>query len=421
MAGKIEGVTLRFDREPLVQPFGFKGGYLDELWQSFCEIRTADGKSGAGRGVQSVLWADAVTFAAHSQAGANAMMLTVTEKALCLLKGREFTNPCDLIHAIFPECYDYASRVTGNDRLPATFVLNALVPVDFALWQIAAAEGGLRDFSHLMSRFSPSMDQRHEKLGAIPLISYNTGEDEVEALLREGIFLLKIKIGANPGGRNDLEEMCRWDVERIRRIHEIAARYETPYTDCGHPVYYLDANGRYDGRERLEEFLKGAEDCGALERIVLLEEPFCEESGICVRGLPVRIAGDESIHSAEDAVRCIDELGYGAVALKPIAKTLSATFEIYEQAAKRNIPCFCADLTVPPAMLEWNMQVAARIGTIPGLRTGVVESNGAQNYRNWEDLLRRTGHPDAGWLHPQGGVFDLTDFYTQCNVLQHGG
>lgn len=418
MAGVIEKVSLQFDREPLIQPFGFKGGYLDELWQSFCEIHVSDGKSGRGMGVQSVLWADADTFVEHSQAGANAMMLAVTEKALGLLKGKKFTDPIALMHTIFPECHAYASMLTGNRRLPATFVLNALVPVDFALWQIAAAEGEMKDFSALTERFCPAMDQRHEKLGAIPLISYNTQADETEALLREGIFLLKIKIGANPGGRNDLEEMCRWDIERIAQIHKIAACHETPYTDCGHPVYYLDANGRYDSRERLERFLDGAAACGALERIVLLEEPFPMDSGICVERFPVRIAGDESIHSAEDAVRCIEELGYGAVALKPIAKTLSVSLEIYKQAAKRGIPCFCADLTVPPVMLEWNMQVAARIGIIPGLKTGVVESNGAQNYRNWKELLHRSGHPDAGWLHPQNGVFDLTDFYGQCDVLR---
>lgn len=419
MDSVIEKVSLQFHREPLIQPFGFKGGYLDELWQSFCEIHVSDQKIGRGMGVQSVLWADADTFAEHSQAGANAMMLTVTEKALVLLKGRKFTDPVALMHTIFPECYEYASRLTGNHKLPATFVLNALVPVDFALWQIAAAEGGIEDFFALTKGLCPSMNQRHGKLGAIPLISYNTQADEIEALLREGIFLLKIKIGANPGGRNDLEEMCRYDIERIAQIHKLAARFETPCTDCGHPVYYLDANGRYDSRERLERFLEGAAACGALERIVLLEEPFPVDSGIPVGGLPVRIAGDESIHSPEDAVRCIDELGYGAVALKPIAKTLSATLEIYEQAAERGIPCFCADLTVPPAMLEWNMQVAARIGIIPGLKTGVVESNGAQNYRNWKQMLQRSGHPDASWLHPQNGVYDLTDFYEQCDVL-HG-
>lgn len=417
MAERIERFSLGFEREPLIHPFGFKGGYLDELWQVSSRISLPDGTKGEGRGVQSVLWADSITFAGHSQAGANAMMLAVTEKALTLLKGREFTDPSVMLHDIFPACYAYALEITENRILPATFVLNALVPVDFALWQIWAAKKGIKDFSDLAECFCPPMNQRHEKLGAIPLISYNTSSEEIEQLLREGAFLLKIKIGSNPGGRNDPEEMCRWDMERVAQIHTIASRYRTPYTDCGYPVYYLDANGRYDSRERLMEFLEGAASCGALERIVLLEEPFPEGTELSVRDIPVRVAGDESIHSRQDAVRCIEKLGYGAVALKPIAKTLSATLEIYEEAVKRGIPCFCADLTVPPDMLEWNMQVAARIGTIPGLKTGVVESNGAQNYRNWEKLLQKTGHSDAGWLHPEKGVFDLTDFYEKCRVL----
>lgn len=53
------------------------------------------------------------------------------------------------------------------------------------------------------------------------------------------------------------------------------------------------------------------------------------------------------------------------------------------------------------------------------MKTGVVESNGAQNYRNWKELLRKSGHPDASWLHARNGAYDLTEFYEQCDVL-HG-
>ena len=38
----------------------------------------------------------------------------------------------------------------------------------------------------------------------------------------------------------------------------------------------------------------------ALERIVLLEEPFAGDRPEPVHGLPVRVAGDESAHSAQD-------------------------------------------------------------------------------------------------------------------------
>lgn len=417
MKTRIEQTFLEFVREPLVRPFGFKGGYVNDLWRTYCQIGLSDRTEGRGAGVQSVLWADSVTFSRHSQTGGNALMLAVTEKALSLLKGSGFVNPMKTLHEIFPACYAYAAQVTENSDLPATFVLNALVPVDFALWQAWAAREGVSSFSELTKRFCPSMSYHHEKLGIIPLISYNTPDEEVAELLNEGAFLLKIKIGSNPGGRDMPEERILQDIERVTRIHNIASRYRTPYTDCGYPVYYLDANGRYKSREELLRLLDGLAASGALDRIVLLEEPFPEDTALSVADLPVRVAGDESIHSREDAIRCMEELGYGAVALKPIAKTLSVTLEIYGEAAKRGIPCFCADLTVPPVMLEWNMQIAARIETIPGLKTGVVESNGAQNYRNWDKLLLETRRPDAGWLHPENGVFDLKDFYEECQVL----
>ncbi len=417
MCCKIDDVALSFEREPLQKPFGFKGGFLSELWQPVCRIRAEDGTYGIGSGVQSVLWSDSHTFCTHTQTGGNAMMFAVTEYALQMLKGKPFQDPIQTQHDIFDAVYEYARCVTQNRDLPKTFALNALVPVDFALWQLWAAQNGTKRFEDLTQSFCPKMNTHQEKLGSIPLLSYNTTEQEIRELLDDGAFLLKIKIGSNPGGRNDLDEMCVWDMERVTMIHAIASEYTTPYTECGHPVYYLDANGRYDTPERLERFLSGMKLSGALDRIVLLEEPFPEEAHIPVHQFPVRIAGDESIHSPQDAVRCIDELGYTAVALKPIAKTLSATLEIYEQAQRRGIPCFCADLTVPPVMLDWNMNVAARIEALPGLKIGVVESNGPQNYTDWERLVRMHPTPDAPWLHADKSVFPLVQFYERCTAF----
>ena len=162
-------------------------------------------------------------------------------------------------------------------------------------------------------------------------------------------------------------------------------------------------------------FLKKAADCGALERVVLLEEPFAESNLQDVAGIPVRVAADESAHCAADVVKLIEKYHYGAIALKPIAKTLSATLEMYGEAQKHSVPCFCADLTVPPAMLEWNMQVAARLQTLPGLKIGIVESNGPQNYTDWQKLKQLHPLPGAQWLTSEGHVFRLTpDFYSQC-------
>ena len=114
-----------------------------------------------------------------------------------------------------------------------------------------------------------------------------------------------------------------------------------------------------------------------------------------MHGLPVRVAGDESAHSAQDVARLTREYGYSAIACKPIAKTLSVTLEMVRAAQKSGAACFCADLTVPPALLDWNMSLAARLPRVPGLRVGVVESNGPQDYTDWRRLDAMCAAPGA--------------------------
>ena len=59
-----------FAPEPLLRPFGFKGGSLTELWQTHVRLASAD-RAGVGLGVQSCLWSDAAVFAAHPEREAN--------------------------------------------------------------------------------------------------------------------------------------------------------------------------------------------------------------------------------------------------------------------------------------------------------------------------------------------------------------
>ena len=63
---KIVKTNSNFIREPLKAPFGFKGGYLNELWQVVSKIETGD-EYGIGLGVQSVLWSDANVFSQVSR------------------------------------------------------------------------------------------------------------------------------------------------------------------------------------------------------------------------------------------------------------------------------------------------------------------------------------------------------------------
>lgn len=409
---RIQSTNSNFVREPMAAPFGFKGSYLTELWQSIAKISTAD-HTGIGVGVQSVLWSDAAVFSSASQSGGNAYMFAMSEYALKLIEGMDFQDPFTLLDEIFPKVYAYGKQITGRSDLRKTFALNSLVCVDNAAWQLYAKEQQQDDFLKLVPEAlrTPLMG-RQKALCSIPLVTYGMDLEAVKKLVADGHFFLKIKIGSDPEKDGDRAKMLEWDKNRIREIHEAVKDLTTPYTESGHIPYYLDANGRYDSKERLSELLEYADKIGALERIAILEEPFPEDFLEDVSDLPVRLAADESAHSDEDAIQRI-ELGYKAIALKPIAKTMSMSLRILDEAYKRNIPCFCADLTVNPWMVDFNKNVAARIAPLPGMKIGVLESNGAQNYANWEAM--KSYHPlfgTAEFISTRNGLFQLDEeFY----------
>ena len=394
-------------------PFGFKGGYLTEAWQASVRLADAAGHEGVGLATQSVLWSDSGVFCANSESAGNAMMFLATARAGELARATDWQTPLDLQEKILPDLVAYAKTVTGRKDLRLTFVLNALVALDNAAWVLYARARGMAGFDAMIpEQFRPALSLRNRRIALVPLLSYGVKPDQIQAILRKGYPLLKIKIGSDPAGDGDPEKMLEWDIRRMREIHDLADGMETPHTDSGRISYYLDANGRYPSRDLLSRFLDAARAMGALERILILEEPFPEEKPIDVTGLPVRIAADESAHSEADVLERI-HLGYRAIALKPIAKTLSMTLKMLKVAHEKGVPCFCADLTVTPILVEWNKNVAARIAALPGMKTGVVETNGAQNYRNWADLCKR--HPFEGrpWTNPIDGVFELDDeFYS---------
>lgn len=399
--------------EPLIRPFGFKGGALTELWQVSCRLTDSQGHCGIGLGVQSVLWSDSAVFAKLGQKKGNELMLSMTRYALSMLEGRPVSRPDGMLHDLIPTVWKYGRRESGLKNLRLTFVLNALTPVDWALWQLYAQTNSCSLLTCLAAPVTSGLCCRQSRLGNIPLISYGTGREDILKLAEEGAFLYKIKIGSAPEGPEGLEAMLEWDCRRILEIHELVADMTTPHTQCGHPVYYLDANGRYDSPKRVERLLDFAAKHGFLDRILLLEEPFAEDRLQSVKHLPVSVVGDESAHSAEDARRLIEEYGYSAMALKPVAKTLSVTLEVLEVARLHNIPCFCADLTVNPAMTGYNKAVAARLPLLPGLRCGVMESNGAQNYLHWDQMV--TEDPAAGelWALPVKGLYELSEDFFQ--------
>ena len=411
----INKVTCNFEREPLLAPFGFKGAYLTELWQSVVHITSASGKEGLGLGTQSVLWSDANVFKENSESAGNALMFALTSFAAKQIQSLCYSNPLSLVEEVFTPSLDYGRAITCKPDLRITFVFNALVPLDNAVWQLYCQENNIASFDEMVpAEFRHGLSYRHDRLALIPLVSYGVPVEQVVEMVRGGVSVLKIKIGCDPDADGDLEKTLSWDIQRVTSIHNAIAGFETPYTDCGHVVYYLDANGRYDSKERLVQLLESLETSGVLERVILLEEPFPEGADIDVNDLPVRIAADESAHSAQHVARLID-LGYGAIALKPAAKTLSETLRILSLAHEKGVPCFCADLTVNPVLVDWNKNVAARLAPLPGVKIGLLEMNGDQNYRNWERMFSYHPRNGATWMKPNRGVFVLDESFYESS------
>jgi L-alanine-DL-glutamate epimerase-like enolase superfamily enzyme len=410
----IAAVDSQFEREPLIRPFGFKGGYMSEIWQTVAMMQSDSGNEKAGICSQSVLWSDANVFANHSEAAGNALMYSISERALQLCRGLTFETPIQLLDEILDEVYDYGKAITGNPGLRKTFALNALVGVDNAAWLLHAAENGISSFDDLIPEaFRPSLFHHHKQVASIPLMAYTIPISEIEQAVNEGYFFMKIKIG-QPGTQ---EEMLEKDKERLSAIHEAIGHRETPWSENGRLPYYFDANGRYENKETLLRLLDHARKIGAFDQIAVIEEPFPEDLELRVDDMGVRIAADESAHTDVDAIHRI-ELGYGAIALKAIAKTLSMTMKIARVAHERGVPCFCADLTVNPILVEWNKAIACRLAPFPGLGIGLLETNGHQNYRNWDTMVSYHPFPDAAWRKTKDGVFNLdADYYEKSGGI----
>ncbi|WP_158299233.1 enolase C-terminal domain-like protein [Paenibacillus antri] len=410
----IKKTKLTVKREPLLAPFGFKGGFVDELWQTTVAMEDEEGRVGEGLSVQSVLWSDPRVYAEWGHERGNAFMRDIALHALSAVAGVRYETPLDLLDALTGSARAYATRQWTGKPLRGTFALNALVAADHAAWALLSRRRPGERFVELIPEaYRAGLTWRHERIASAPVVSYGMTDADVEALLDDGSFVLKIKLGSDPEADGDPEKMLAWDIERLRAVHRLAGERECPHTANGSIAYYLDINGRYGTKEQLWRLVEAADRMGALERILLLEEPFPEEVRESVADIPVRVVADESVHGEEDALERI-RLGYGAFALKPVAKTMSLSLKIAKLAGERGIPCFCADLTGSPVMVDWNKNLAALLPPLPGLTMGLIETNGRQNYREWEAMKRRHPAPDGGWIPEERGIFRLgSDFYEQ--------
>ena len=411
----ISHVNSNFEREPLVRPFGFKGGYMSEIWQTISLLDSEAGNAGLGLDTQNVLWSDAKVFANNSEAAGNALMYAITERAMQMVNGMKFITPIDLQEAILDDVYAYAQKATSNSDLRMTFALNALVGLDNAAWMLYAKENGYDNFDQLIpKKYQPALSSKHDKVASIPLMAYNIPIEEITEAVDQGYFFMKIKIG-QPGTQ---EEMLEKDMARLAAIHKAIGGKRTKYTEDGKLPYYFDANGRYEKKETLLKLLDHAKKIGAYDQLAVIEEPFPEHAEIDVHDIEIRLAADESAHTDKDAIKRI-EMGYSAIALKAIAKTMSMTMKIAQAAYERNVPCFCADLTVNPILVEWNKVVASRLSAFPGLGgMGLMETNGHQNYKNWETMRSFHPYPEAEWAKTMDGVFNLNkDYYNKSGGI----
>lgn len=339
-------------------------------------------------------------------------MYNLTCRALQMIKGGSFDSPVQMLDDIFDELYTYGKMVTNNEELRKTFVLNSLVSVDNAAWLLFAKQNDIESFDGLIPNpYKPGLSYRHQKIASIPSISFSTTDSEIDELTGQGYCILKIKIGS-PGTQ---EEMLKKDMERMGVIHEKCNRTKGIGTGSVNSkmLYYLDANGRYETKDAFNRILDHCKKIGAFEHILMVEEPFPESFEESVMDLEVDVAADESAHTDKDALRRI-EMGYSALALKPVAKTLSMTMKIAQLAHERGIPCFCADLTVNPVMVDWNKSIAARLEPLPKLKVGLLETNGHQNYKNWKKMVGYHPRGESSWNRPEKGMFNLhKEFYDQ--------
>jgi len=408
---QITGGFSAVEKELLVRPFGFKGGNLTELWQTAVQLNGAKGSQAIGLGTQSVLWSDSAVFLGNSETEGNSQMYALTKRAVQMLKGVSFADPISLIDDIFDEVYEYGKKITNRSDLRKTFALNSLVSIDNALWMLYAQENGISNFDHLIpGPYRPALSSRQKKLACIPLMSYNAPIEELKGMTKNGSFFIKIKLG-HAGTQ---QEMLEKDKKRLADIHRAIGSQLTPYTESGKLLYYFDANGRYESKQTLQQFLDYAKKIGAFDQIALIEEPFPENAEIDVSDFGVRISADESVHTDSDVLARI-QMGYKAIALKPIAKTLSMTLKIAKVAHEHNIPCFCADLTVNPILVEWNKNLAARLSLLPGLKVGLLETNGKQNYKNWDSLCSYNPYNGSSWTIPKKEMFELDQKFYQTS------
>lgn len=405
---RIVSADLDIQREPFARPFAFKGAAFHEKWNLVVCLEDDAGTRAYGIGGLAVLWSDPEVFSTHTETGGNALMVATLERALQAAGKVDWDRPPDLLRAVREEADSFARWATGRGpRLQSTFVLNALVALDNAAWVLWARRNNRPGFDDWIPPTAAAvLGGRQTHVALTPAVGYNMPDEQIAGLLHDGAAVLKVKIG-HPG---DEAAMAAGDCRTLQRLQPLLQGAHTPLTASGDVVLYLDANGRYRSKSALQRVLDEARRLDLLERIIVLEEPFAADLEETVGDLGVLVAADESLHDPADVARR-QQAGYGAVAIKPAGKTLSVAFDMLAEAADNDMVAFVADNACVPVLVEWNKNVAARLPAFPGVLGGMMESNGAENYGRWAQMLAE--HPCAGasWLGARGGAWELDQEY----------
>jgi len=378
--------------------------------------------------VQSPLWAQGIDyFKSKGEVEANRQMHRVTQGVGRLFVGKSFERPDILWKELSSDTEGIAKEITGVDNLSATYPRNASVGIDAALWGLHVQEVGAKTLDDVIPEECRNyLSSHHTELIAIPLFSYAMKRRDVRKEVEEnGCKLAKFKLRYAPEkGKKAItpRQSAGIDRQRAEMLCDVTDGISTKYTESGRIPIYFDANMGYT-HEMVVALFETVKDCGRLGDVIILEEPFkaghTENFRRYFREYGVRVAADESAHSAEHAMEQVRDRGALYVALKPIAKTISETFMTIAAISEYNqtvpeaekVLCFCADLTVSPPLVPHSKAFSRRLAALHGMTTGAFETNGRQYLKNWEKLMTRLPLPDAEWVRPVDGVFKLGPEY----------
>jgi hypothetical protein len=147
------------------------------------------GNSAIGYATQNVLYGDADLFSSHSEAGGNALMYSITDRVLQLIRNTTFTSPIGLMDQILPEAKAFARAMSGMEAVNTNFVLNALISIDNAAWLLYAKENNLGSFDAMVPEpYRKALSYRNDKVAVMFQVPYGMPMEEIVTAVNQAIL-----------------------------------------------------------------------------------------------------------------------------------------------------------------------------------------------------------------------------------------